>query len=139
MPLFYFVYAKLFKVKMSVVFDIFVISLISTLMLARFNCILSGCCLGTQIFDTELLWPTREMEIFFYLILIYIFDKIISENKSYGNIYPIYMISYGIFRGLIEFLRVGEGLIHRAHYWSILSIIIGSIIVFVLNKQKRGK
>ena len=49
MPLFYWGVAKLAKQKTADVFDVFTICLVFTLMCARLNCIISGCCLGAHI------------------------------------------------------------------------------------------
>ena len=71
LPLFYFVGAKLFGRKYSDVFDIFLLCTITTLVFARVDCILSGCCYGIYLPGSDTLrWPTREMEIVFHLVLI---------------------------------------------------------------------
>ena len=49
MPLAYWLGAKLSKRKMADVFDIFTICMIFTLMCARINCIIAGCCVGLPI------------------------------------------------------------------------------------------
>ena len=89
MPLAYFLGAKLFKRKPSEVFDIFTICMMFTLMCARINCIISGCCKGCLIFGSETArWPTRELEIIFYIVLLIIFGRRVKRSKSRGELYP---------------------------------------------------
>lgn len=71
MPVAYWLGAKLFKRPMKETFDVFTPCMIFTVMCARVNCILSGCCRGLPIPGTNgMRFPTREAEIVFYLILL---------------------------------------------------------------------
>ena len=106
MPLAYLLCAKLFKRNIKTVFDIMTPCMVFTLMCARVNCVINGCCFGAFIPGTDKTrFPTREAEILFYIIhLIIICTRIIKE-KNDGEIYPLYMICYGAFR----FVNGGEG------------------------------
>ncbi len=141
MPLIYFLYSLIRKVKISKVFDIFTISLISTLFCARINCLVSGCCKGIYLFNSDFRFPYRELELTYYLIFIVIFIKDIYKGKTNGLVYPLYLLSYGIFRFLFEFLRESNSsnsIFHIAHIWSLISILIGiGLIIFI--KFNRGK
>lgn len=140
MPLVYSLYALVRKIKISKAFDIFTVSLISTLFCARINCLVSGCCKGIYLFNSDFRFPYRELELVYYLIFIILFVKDIYKGKSSGLIYPIYMVSYGLFRFVFEFLRESDSsnVFHIAHIWSLISIVIGiSLIIYV--KYFRGK
>lgn len=141
MPLIYFLYSLIRKVKISKAFDIFTISLISTLFCARINCLVSGCCKGIYLFNSDFRFPYRELELTYYLIFIVIFIKDIYKGKTDGLVYPLYLLSYGIFRFLFEFFRESNGsnsIFHIAHIWSLISILIGiGLIIFI--KFNRGK
>lgn len=143
MPLFYFAGAKVFKRDVKAVFDIFSFPLIFTLFCSRFNCLFNGCCIGTLIPGTEVRWPTREAEIVFYIILLIILDRKVARKKFDGTVYPIYMLSYGIFRFIVEWFRESShifGVIHISHIWSLLSAVIGLVFIIVLSKNnKEGK
>lgn len=143
MPLLYYIGAKVTRRKVSEVFDIFTICMVFTLMCARVNCIISGCCRGLLLPGAETLrWPTRELEIIFYLILLWVLGKKVLGNKNYGEIYPLYMIAYGIFRFITEWFRVCDmwGGIHPGHIWSIVSLGIGySIYIEKTKVQKKGE
>lgn len=143
LPVAYYLGAKVTKRSTADVFDIFTICTIFTAMCARVNCLMAGCCLGKLFFGSEVLrWPTREMEIVLYIILLVWLGKKVGRAESKGKIYPMYMVAYGTFRFITEWLRVPDNpvyFLHRAHIWSVLAIVIGAIIYYRLNrKQKSG-
>ena len=143
MPLFYWGVAKLAKQKAADVFDVFTICLVFTLMCARLNCMISGCCLGAHIPIeglTHLRFPTREMELLFYVILLSRLWRKVLSGSARGMIYPIYMISYGIFRFVTETLRVSgraDSILHISHLWALLSLGIGISIYGELQKKEK--
>ena len=83
MPLAYLLCAKLFKRNVKTVFDIMTPCMVFTLMCARVNCVIYGCCFGAFIPGTDKTrFPTREAEILFYIILLIIIcTRIIKEKK----------------------------------------------------------
>lgn len=143
MPLFYWGVAKLAKQKAADVFDVFTICLVFTLMCARLNCIVSGCCLGAHIPIeglTHLRFPTRELELLFYVLLLSRLWRKVLSGSARGMIYPIYMISYGIFRFVTETLRVSnrtDSILHISHLWALLSLGIGISIYGELQKKEK--
>lgn len=143
MPLFYWGVAKLAKQKTADVFDVFTICLVFTLMCARLNCIVSGCCLGAHIPIeglTHLRFPTRELELLFYVILLSRLWRKVLSGSARGMIYPIYMISYGIFRFVTETLRFSDrmdSILHVSHLWALLSLGIGISIYGELQKKEK--
>lgn len=143
MPLFYWGVAKLAKQKVADVFDVFTICLVFTLMCARLNCIISGCCLGAHIPIeglTHLRFPTRELELLFYVLLLSRLWRKVLSGSARGMIYPIYMISYGIFRFVTETLRFSDrtnSILHVSHLWALLSLGIGISIYGELQKKEK--
>lgn len=143
MPLFYLGVAKLAKQKAADVFDVFTICLVFTLMCARLNCIVSGCCLGAHIPIeglTHLRFPTRELELIFYVLLLSRLWRKVVTGSARGMIYPIYMISYGIFRFVTETLRFSDrtdSILHVSHLWALLSLGIGISIYGELRKKEK--
>lgn len=143
MPLFYWGVAKLAKQKTADVFDVFTICLVFTLMCARLNCMISGCCLGAHIPIeglTHLRFPTRELELLFYVILLSRLWRKVLSGSARGMIYPIYMISYGIFRLVTETLRFSDrtdSILHVSHLWALLSLGIGISIYSELRKKEK--
>ena len=141
MPIAYFLGAKLFKRKPGEVFDIFTICMMFTLMCARINCIISGCCKGCLIFGSETArWPTRELEVVFYIVLLIIFGRRVKRNESHGELYPAYMFLYGIFRFITEFFRYSEhsaGIFHLSHLWALIAFGLGVSIYYELQSKNK--
>lgn len=143
MPLFYWGVAKLAKQKTADVFDVFTICLVFTLMCARLNCVISGCCLGAHIPIeglTHLRFPTRELELIFYVLLLSRLWRKVLSGSARGMIYPIYMIAYGIFRFVTETLRFSDrtdSILHVSHLWALLSLGIGISIYGELQKKEK--
>ena len=143
MPLFYWVVSKLAKQKAADVFDVFTICLVFTLMCARLNCMISGCCLGAHIPIeglTHLRFPTRELELLFYVLLLSRLWRKVLSGSARGMIYPIYMIAYGIFRFVTETLRFSDrtdSILHVSHLWALLSLGIGISIYGELRKKEK--
>lgn len=138
MPVVYFLAAKISKRKVADVFDIFVICMIFTLLCARLNCILAGCCKGLLLPGSEdLRWPTRELEILFYIVILFWLGRKVRDERYSGKIYLMYMISYGVFRFIIEWFRETEihvGALHISHIWAVVSIVAGTIILIELKR-----
>ena len=64
----------------------------------------------------------------------------VYQEKSQGRAYPVYMIAYGLFRFLNEFMRYSETdrIFHIAHLWSIVSILIGiSFLLYPYISEKK--
>lgn len=142
MPLFYFIFAKLTKRNMADVFDVFTVCIVFTLMCARVNCILSGCCLGALINSSGVRWPTREAEVLFYAVLFIVLVIKLKRGKYIrGTLYPLYMLVYGIFRFICEWFRVAEGssLLHLGHVWAVISIAIGLSVYLELKNRENKK
>ena len=138
MPIYYFAIAKIFKADVSKTFDIFTICVMFTLMCARVNCLHAGCCKGLIIPGTEgMRWPTREAEIIFYIIMLIWLGRKVKSGNTIGEIYPLYMFSYGIFRFIDEFFRESDsgGLIHISHIWSIVAFCLGLSVYVEIKKR----
>ena len=142
LPIVYFVFAKLTKRRVSDVFDIFTVNTVVTLLCARINCILANCCIGAVIPGTSgLRWPTREAEIVFYIVLYIVLRSKVKNARYRGKIYPIYMMSYGVFRFIIEWLRESHivfGVVHISHIWSLVAITAGACIYYTLLRKDKG-
>ena len=138
MPLAYWLGAKLSKRSYREVFDVFTPCIIFTVMCARINCIVSGCCIGLPIPGMNgVRFPTREAEILCYIILLICLCPRVLKGKYRGQAYPIYMISYGAFRLVEEFFRSADtsSVFHRAHIWALITLIIG-ISIYAERKSE---
>lgn len=141
MPLFYFVYAKIKKLPFGVVFDTFLISLTVTLLLSRVHCLYAGCCIGKYIGDSDIRYPTREIEIGFHTIFITTMIIFIYKKIMPGRLYPVYLISYGVFRFTIEWFRESStySSFHIAHVWSIIAFLVGTGLLIFLRFYKKDE
>ena len=139
MPVGYFVGARLTKRKPADVFDIFTICMLFTLACSRVNCLVSGCCGGIPFFGTSWCWPTREIEIVYYLGFILVFAPRILKKNTRGEVYPVYMLSYGALRFLLEFVRVStsSSLFHLTHLWAAISVLLGLAIWLEQGARQR--
>ena len=141
MPLAYWLGAKISKRPPKEVFDVFTPCMVFTVMCARVNCILSGCCRGLPIPGTNgIRFPTREAEIVFYLILLAVLCPRIWKERLQGRAYPVYMMCYGAFRFIIEFFRESDisGLFHRAHLWALITLLLG-VSIYAEMKTSKSK
>lgn len=143
MPLAYWLGAKLTKRPTGEVFDILTPCMIFTLMCARLNCLMSGCCIGLPVPGLSgARFPTREAEIVFYIILLALLCPRVYRGRTFGEAYPIYMISYGAFRFVTEFFRSAgtNALFHVAHLWALITLLIGvSIYAEIFHRKTNMK
>ncbi len=139
MPLAYWLGAKLTKRSAAEVFDIFAPCMIFTLMCARVNCLFAGCCQGREIPGLEpWRFPTRELEIVFYIVILAILVPRILSGKTYGQVYPLYMFSYGITRCVLEFFRVSstDHLFHLSHIWALIAFSLGLALYAEIKRRR---
>ena len=142
LPIFYAALARFGRLDVSDVFDVLTVCLVGTLFFARINCIVSGCCLGAFIPGTGIRYPTRELELVFYVALLAYLIPCVLSGRRCGQVFPIYMVSYGCFRFLTEFFRVEEavaGPFHRAHLWSVIAVVLGCSILAEFSFDKGRK
>ena len=142
LPLFYWLWAKQTKRKVSTVFDAFSILMCLNLAVARVLCIAQDCCGGTVISGTDMAWPIREIEILFQIIFVCIYAGKVLKGKTKGEVYPVYMIYYGVVRFLLEWFReeytFRVGIFNIAHIWSTISILIGIAILYAIARGRKS-
>lgn len=142
MPVAYYLGARLTRRDKKDVFDVLTVCMIFTLMCARVNCIISGCCSGLVIPGTHFHFPTRELEILYYIVMLILLIPRVKKNKNPGSIYPLYMASYGAFRFVIEFFRTSSSgtLFHLAHVWAAAAFAAGlSIYIEIKSRNQKRK
>lgn len=142
MPLTYILGAKLFKRPLGEVADVFTPVMVVTLMCARINCIVSGCCMGLYIPGMHFRFPTRELEILYYIVMLILLIPRVKKGRNPGGIYPLYMASYGAFRFADEFFRTSSTgmLFHLSHVWAAIAFAVGlSVYIEISAKNLRGK
>ena len=139
MPVYYFCFSKIFHLNTKVVFDSCTNCMLFTLLCARINCIVSGCCKGRLIGLGSMRWPTREAEIIFYIMLLMIIRKRLKKGIINGKIYPCYMMTYSVFRFFLEWFRYYDvtSRIHIAHIWALISFCLSASIFTEIQAKER--
>lgn len=113
----------------------------------RIGCFCAGCCYGKPADNflgvqfpglTYRVYPTQLYEAIFLLLMFAVCSYLLLR-KNYRHTMSVYLISYGAFRFLIEFLRGdhrGEllGFLSPSQFWSILMIGIGVGLFFPMKK-----
>lgn len=116
----------------------------------RVGCFFAGCCYGietTSIFGvtfpgmSHAVYPTQLFEALFLFLLTAVLFYIAVKKRSPYNL-SIYLLSYGIFRFLLEFLRGDNRGAFMASLspsqWFSIVAVIASIVVFIFLKKKNG-
>lgn len=121
--------------------DVFALYAMPSLFFLRINCLLSGCCGGRRIGATDFHWPTREVELIFYVAMLLVLLRRERAGAVKGTAFPLLMVAYGLFRFAEEWFREGgTGLLHLAHGWSAIACIVGlGLYLEIKENSKRGK
>lgn len=116
----------------------------------RVGCFFAGCCYG-KVTDgpfgvlfpghTQPVHPTQLYEAFFLFVVFGICSYLVLAHKFRHNM-SIYLIAYGIFRYLIEFVRDDDrgtfiGSISPSQFWSIVMVVLGIVIPFAWRYVER--
>lgn len=144
LPVLYYIWAKRTKRDILLTLDVAAICVIFGAVSGRLNCLTSGCCKGIPIyFGLEIRWPLRELELIYYAVFIVIYGMRIFRKKTHGEVYGIYLITYGALRFLSEFVRAEHtgniGFLHLAHIWSLLAIATGAVMYYIVRKKDKTR
>ena len=158
----YFIYAKVYKIPFFGLTDNAVQSLPLGHAFGRIGCFCAGCCYGKEttsflgVIYTHpadpycpvgvKLFPTQLFESAFCLILFFALLTVKRKCKYIrtGVLTIIYLLSYGTFRFLIEFLRGDEArrsflTLSTSQWISLVLIIFGFVYSLVLNNKSKQK
>lgn len=143
LPAFYYFGAKLFKRNVAYVMDISAVCLTIGLVFGRFDCLVGGCCAGMQFPIGSLHWPLREIELLYYALFLLYYCPRIHRGNTHGEVYSVFMMTYGALRFILEWFRVeyttSIGAFHLAHIWALLCFMLGvSIYGALIEKRKKG-
>lgn len=110
------------------------------LLIMRFDCLDKGCCFGKYLPNLGFQFPSQITEMIVALAVMIILVRMHRKNSQI-QLYPWYMIMYGVLRFCIQGLRYGGtnpwilGL-SAGHFWSLVSITIG-VIWLLLSKERK--
>lgn len=101
---------KLFGLRAGQTLDACAPCVASILAFTRFGCFLNGCCGGipAQIGSVFFHWPTQMIESAgdFGIMLFLLARQ--ADTRWHGRLYPAFLVTYGILRFALEFLRDTE-------------------------------
>ncbi|MBQ6153621.1 MAG: prolipoprotein diacylglyceryl transferase [Ruminococcus sp.] len=130
-----------FRRKKRMTMDVLTFPIVIAATLARVNCLIKGCCLGLEIDGTNFRYPTREAELVFDVIFLIVIARMTAKKQFKGYNYPLYLISYGLFRFIIQWFRAEGfcviGSLTLSHIWSILSVTVGLVILLLLIQYNK--
>lgn len=130
---------KLAKLPAVGVMDLYALYAMPSFFMLRLHCLKSGCCGGSLIGGTGLYWPTREMELVFYLVMFVLLWRMLRKNELPGQLFPLLMAAYGVFRFIVQWLREDNNGFSLSHCWSVLCAVIGLSLFFELRAHAKEK
>ncbi|MEO1857145.1 MAG: prolipoprotein diacylglyceryl transferase family protein [Rubritalea sp.] len=107
-------------------------------MMGRVGCLRHGCCTG-KLFESGYRWPSVEVElganVLIWCALMLVRKKAFAQNQ----LFHIYLVVYGVFRYVHEFLRATPKLAFgiSGYQWIALAIISTGLIAFKQRSRKR--
>lgn len=114
--------------------------------LALFNgvlsigCYFAGCCSGKviSIMGHAVRWPAQALSSIFCFTIFALLLEQEKKGKYEGRLYPLFLVYYGTYRFLDEFLRITEKDMLLLSIWQWLSIV-AVMIGYIWNKQAKEK
>lgn len=152
----YFIFRKRYTTRLHEVISILPCSILVAHSFGRIGCFFAGCCYGKEtdsafgVLFPELNSPVHPAQLYeaAFLLVMFAVCSYLVLKKDYKHNLSLYLISYGIFRFLIEYLRGDErgklvGFISPSQFWSVLMIIIGVTLLVIYrmysHKQQKGE
>lgn len=134
-PLFYLILAKLTKRDLKSASDILCVQLMIAYAFGRTACLFQGCCVGTFIPGTSIRWPVVAVEVLFVLAFVFFMGKKAFQRHFDGKSYPVFLISYGAFRLLLEVFRDTDisPVYNIVLYGCVIFIILGAAWLLSLH------
>ena len=99
------------------------------LLVMRFDCLDKGCCFGKYLPSLEIQFPSQIAEMVVAVSIMAVLIRMHVKNRQ-TQLYPWYMILYGLCRAVLQCFRYG-GLepwflgLSQGHLWSLLSVAVG--------------
>jgi phosphatidylglycerol:prolipoprotein diacylglycerol transferase len=117
------------------------------IMVGRVGCLLHGCCQGITCqpawytlkdADGVSRWPAVPMEILFNAVAVVAFFILRRQKKLAGQHFHLYLISYGIFRFLHEFVRQEPHILGPFSGYQIAALAVLALgVVGFVRRRKR--
>ena len=142
----YFIFRRRYNTRLYEVISALPCSILIAHAFGRIGCFFAGCCYGkpTDSFlgvqfpgHLQKVHPTQLYEAAFLFVLFAVCLWLVIKKDFKHNL-SVYLISYGIFRFLIEYLRGDErgelvSIVSPSQFWSIFMVIAGIGVIFFMN------
>ena len=105
------------------------------LVVMRFDCLKNSCCFGRYLPGLGFQFPSQISEMVVGVTILLVLLRMHKKDRQV-QLYPWYMILYGVCRFILQGLRYGGtdpwvlGL-SQGHFWSLISIAIGTTWLLV--------
>ena len=143
----YFIFRKKYTARLYEVISLLPCGILIAHAFGRIGCFFAGCCygketdsfLGVQFPDLpHPVHPTQLYEAAFLFVLFAVSVYLILKKDFKHNL-SLYLIAYGVFRFLIEYVRGDDrgalvGFVSPSQFWSIFMVVAGVAIIFVMNR-----
>lgn len=148
----YFIFRKRYKTRLMDVISVCPCCILIAHAFGRVGCFFAGCCYGKQT-DSFLgvqfprlphpVHPTQLYEAAF-LFLLFAICFLLLMKKDFKHNLTVYLIAYGIFRFLIEFVRDDDrgalvAGISPSQFWSLLMVVAGVVVFFAFRYLEKKK
>lgn len=120
-----------------------------TIMLGRLGCVLHGCCLGRlcepswfTMNDSGGLarWPAALVELLFNAVLLGVLLLLHRRKLLPGQLFHVYLIAYGLFRFVHEFLRETPRILGPVSGYQIAALMVAGLgAVGFISRQRKSK
>ena len=106
----------------------------------RFGCFCAGCCGGVycSVGSFSFRWPTQLIEGFADMMILGLLLSLEQKEENRGLLYPVFLVSYGVMRFLIEFLRDTSKAIaglSEGQWLALAGSIIGIVCFLIIRKK----
>jgi phosphatidylglycerol:prolipoprotein diacylglycerol transferase len=117
------------------------------IMLGRCGCVMHGCCAGRQcdpswfsVKDSSgiLRWPAAQTELIFNALALLAVLLLRRRKLLPGQHFHLYLIAYGIFRFVHEFLRDTPGILGPFSGYHVASLLLIALGVFGFLKRRKS-
>lgn len=143
-PIFLMLLALLLREKWSTLLDLSAPSICGMLMVMKTECLKTGCCKGRVLFENAageaVRFPSQLVELLAAVALAVFLIWLMRNAKNRGKIYPMFMVSYGAVRFILNLCRETKPyvwILPAGNFWALIAIAIGILWLATL-KQTTG-
>jgi len=114
-----------------------------TIAIGRVGCLMAGCCrglpydgwCGVRGSDGVPRYPAQMFEIIFQLSIGIMFVVMVKRRLLFGRLFAFYLVAYGLFRFLTEFIRETPKFFGGVSGYQILSLVMITLgLAFLLKR-----